>query len=219
MKKIVLAVVMVLLCASLGFAESADSQLWLWQIVEGDLNENVSASLDASQIWEKDMGELSYYHTDLGFKFKTPLEDWLSLGINYRQVYTLGSDGDWAQEKRPHLNFSTKFPTFHGLAFSNRLRVEYRDTVAYNNWRFRDYVKVVLPYKWTSWSIQPYIGDEIFYDCRSSTLNMNRFYVGIKTGEIIAKIKADVAYLWQANKSNGNWNDTHLLVIKTTISF
>ena len=219
MKKYLVLIVAALLLLSAGnvFADG-EWTLWVDEAISGKINDSVSANFTAAQKWTDDMSELSYWHTDLGFTFKTRFEKLLSIGLNYRQVYTLGSDGDWAQEKRPHFSLYTTLPAYQGFTLKNRFRMEYRDTVSYNDWRLREMVTIVLPYEFTQAKIKPYIANEIFYDFNASSLNMNRLYVGASIGKIYNNIKAKVEYFWEAKKKSNNWNDGHVLHLVFTIA-
>jgi hypothetical protein len=164
-----------------------------------------------------DGGNLYYRHSDLGLTY-TGLADWLDLGLNYRYVDEKDSNDQWRQENRPHLNIKVKGHVL-GLELSNRSRFEYRDRETKKDvWRYRNKIKVSLPFELTGLKLQPYIADEMFITLDDDNLDRNRLYFGLPL-ELSQSFKTDIYYLWQSSRSDREWKDISVVGIRLKINF
>ena len=111
-----------------------------------------------------------YHHWDLGFAYEG-LAEWLSVGLNFRQMFEQDSKGIWRQENRPHLNVILKGNLFD-CSVSNRSRLEYRDKeVSEDLWRYRNKTTLKFPFELTALKLQPYVADEVFIDAGECKLS------------------------------------------------
>lgn len=213
----VTAITVVLISEICFASDDGDFQYWSKAKFSFDINKDWEATFEEEFRLEDDSSRLYRHHSDVGFVYKS-LADWIDLGFNYRQVFEKDSEGEWRQENRPHLNLTLKGKLFD-LDISDRSRLEYRDRENKKDiWRYRNKVKIKLPFELTSLELQPYLADEMYINLDGGDLNRNRLYSGFSLN-LSKKIKAEVYYLWQSSKSGGHWKDLNVLGTQLKFSF
>ena len=198
-------------------ADDGDFQLWSTATAAFDINEQWRGTVEEELRFEDDAGTLGYHHTDIGLAY-SGLADWLTIGLNYRQVFSKNSNEIWTQENRPHLNLTLNGDIL-GLSVANRSRFEYRDRE--NNedmWRYRNKTTVKLPFQLTDAGLQPYVADEIFINFGESDISRNRLYSGV-TLKLSETLSGSIYYLWESTKSTHEWNDINVLGIQLKLRF
>jgi hypothetical protein len=108
------------------------------------------------------------------------LGDWISVDADYRLTYSKSDAANpFTREDRPRISSTVKWKTL-GADLSNRFMMEYRcfETTS-PGWRYRNKLQVTLPYKFTAFNIQPYFGDEPFYDLKVGDFNYNEAFAGV----------------------------------------
>lgn len=215
--KILFLILITIFSAKSCFAtDDGDFQYWNTESISTKLNDSWAVKLEEEFRLGDDGGNVYYQHSDLGFTY-SGLEDWLSVGFNYRQVFEKKS-GEWKQEERPYLNTTVKWRWFD-YSLSNRVRFEYREIEdSEDYWRYRNKFAIKLPLKLTKLEIQPYIADETFYDFNRDELNRNRLYLGCNL-KLLDGLKGEIFYLWQTSESNDEWADIYALGTKLKLSF
>ena len=209
-------VVILLLAGQICFASDSDLQYWTSGGVSLDLSEDWQFSFEEELRFSRD-ATLFYHHSDAAIVYKG-FADWIDVGLNYRQVFSKDSAGDWRQEHRPHLNATLKAKLFD-LDVSNRLRVEYRDTEGGKDaWKLRNKFTVKFPVQLTALNIQPYLADEIFIDPDETEINVNRLYAGLSC-KFSDSLKGSLYYLWQSKESGGDWDSVNVIGIQLKLNF
>ncbi len=191
--------------------DDASWEYWSTTAISGKINEQWKVQIAEEYKFGDDFKEYYYHHTDLGFVYAC--KKWLSLSVNYRQIFN--KDGKiWEEENRPHINGTVKWEAL-GLKFSDRSRLELRlrpdkdDTLRYRN-------KLTL--KADREGIQPYLANEIFIDFDRGDLYRDRIYLGLKN-KLWGFAQSDFAYFWQNTKSSGSWSDIHGLYTNLKFAF
>ena len=198
-------------------SDDGDFQFWSTAGASVDLSKNWAATFEEEFRFGDNAGHLYYHHSEVGFVYKG-LADWVSVGVNYRQIFEEDSSGEWRYENRPHLNamLSSKF---FGLDVSDRSRLEYRDReVQKDTWRYRNKVTVKLPVELTPLKLQPYFAEEVFLDLDGESFSRNRIYSGFSLN-FAKNIKGEIYYLLQSTKSDDNWQDINVLGIALKVAF
>ncbi|MFH1309770.1 MAG: DUF2490 domain-containing protein, partial [Candidatus Omnitrophota bacterium] len=182
-----------------GFAFSnGDVQFWNTESIETNVNDKLKIKVEEELRFGGDISELYYEHTDAGFNYN--VTKGLDFGLNYRQICEK-KDGEWKNECRPHANVIFK-GDWQGVKISDRNRFELRcPEDKADEWRYRNKLSVTLPWKWTSFDIQPYLADEVFVDFHGDRITRNRLYSGIKA-KLMEHLKSDIFYLCEFNKSS-----------------
>jgi len=197
-------------------ADDGDFQYWNTESVSWEVKDNLKMKLEEEFRFGNNADTLYYQHSDIGVTY-SGLASWLSLGINYRQIFE-ESGSSWLKENRPHFNVTAK-GDFFDWGLSNRARLEYRNRQDNEDYfRYRNKLTIKTPFKFTKFSIQPYVADEIFYDFNVETLNRNRLYLGF-TSKLFNQLKANIFYLWQSSEKSDKWNDANVLGTKLEFSF
>ncbi len=184
-------------------------QWWNTAVASFDIAKGWKCTFEEELRLGDDGGNLYYEHQDLGFVY-SGLGEWIDLGANFRYVSEKGSNDDWLQENRPHLNATFKWSMF-GLSVSDRNRFEYRDRKDEEDvWRYRNKVTVKFPFELTPFKLKPYVADEIFVTLNDDNIDRNRFYAGASF-ELTKGLDMDIYYMWQASRSAEEWIDINVL--------
>ena len=198
-------------------SDDGNFQFWSTAGASVDLSKNWAATFEEEFRFGDNAGHLYYHHSEVGFIYKG-LADWVSVGVNYRQIFEEDSSGEWCYENRPHLN-ATLSSKFFGLDVSDRSRLEYRDReIQKDMWRYRNKVRLKLPVELTPLKLQPYFAEEVFLNLDAEAFSRNRIYSGFSTN-ITKKIKGEIYYLLQSTKSGDNWKDINVLGIALKVAF
>jgi len=191
------------------FASGGNFEYWEVAEVGFDINKDWRGVFEERIKVRDTGGELYYHHSDLGFVYKS-FADWIDVGVNFRKIYTKDSGGEWRQEDRPHLNVTLKTKIF-GCQMSDLSRVEYRDREkAEDFWRYRNKLTVKLPVELTALKLQPYFAEEVFISMNGEGFNRNRLFGGF-TVKISKNVKGDIFYIWQADRTEGCWEDINII--------
>jgi hypothetical protein len=192
-------------------------QYWSTTALSVDIDKDWKLTADEEFRFGDDGGNFYYQHTDVGLVYKN-VTDWMDLGINYRQVNEKDSSDVWRQENRPHLNVTLK-GKIQDIDFSSRSRFEFRNLEKKKDvWRYRNKVTCKLPLELTAVKLKPYVADEVFVDFDQKGLNRNRLSAGFSV-KLAKQIKGVIYYLWQASRSNGEWQDIHVLGTQLKFTF
>ncbi len=204
---VVYLIALLVLCAApAAFAfQDGDWQFWTTDSVEKKLSDKWKATLEEELRWGDDISEFYYMHTDVGFSYK--MEKWISVGVNYRQVYEK-SGKKWYAEHRPHLHVTGTI-RWKDLKLKNRGRLEYRireDQEKDDSWRYRNKATLSYVLPGIKQNLSPYIADEIFFAFNDKRVSRNRVYMGI-AAEVIKNVYLDVYYVTQSTRQSEGWKD------------
>jgi hypothetical protein len=145
-------------------------------------------------------------HSDLGFAY-TGIGEWLDLGVNYRVIFRKVAGEEWTSETRPHINATARFRLL-GLAFSNRVRLEYNSLEKLSDFgTLRNKLSLnppvylaparerpFLPHH----KIRPFASYELFYFTDGGGVNRHRFQGGMSIS-FTDRVFLDLYYLRQEN--------------------
>jgi hypothetical protein len=145
------------------------------------------------------------------------LGDWISVDADYRLTYSKSDvSNPFTREDRPRISSTVKWQALSS-DMSNRFMLEYRCfETSSPSWRYRNKLQVNLPYKLTVYNIQPYFGDEAYYDMRIGDFNYNEAYAGVSY-KLIDGISGAVFGMISFSKS-GN-AITHAKIIGTSFKY
>lgn len=213
MKQIIILIVWLWFCLlGGGIAYASDIQFWNTEIIEGEAYGPVKIGFENEMRFNKD--GFYYNHVDAGLNIKT--FTWLSLGINFREVFER-KDEEWKTEERPHFNAEVKY-AFKDFIFKlrNRIELRFRDD---KKMTVRDRIKatIELPVLIKKIALAPYVSDEIFYDFDANEMNRNRFYIGLKM-KFTKNIQTETYYLLQSSKKEA-WENAHMVGLKLKFMF
>ncbi|UCG49626.1 MAG: DUF2490 domain-containing protein, partial [Phycisphaerales bacterium] len=178
--------------------EDESFEYWAQFGVAAELNEDWDFKLGTELKYGDDAGELYCQNVDFGLVYKG-IADWVDFGLMYKREYQKDGAGDWRGENRPHLNLTFKGKLL-GLDVSDRSRFEFRNREAREDyWRYRNMIKVKLPWEFTSLKLRPYFAQEFFIDLNAGQYNKNRFYSGLYY-KLNEHLGGAVFYLWESPK-------------------
>jgi len=160
--------------------------------------------------FEDEARRLDHQQRDYGLIY-SGLADWIKLFGAVKVTHAKTDDRrDWTVEIRPHLNIGIR-SKLCGLDMINRSRIEYRDIEDENTtWRFRHKVLFVSPATFTSWRLQPFIGDELFYSFNSRRFSGQRLCTGLYV-PLAETIRLELFYFWHLYEDEGHWHDANIL--------
>ena len=201
-----------------------------WQFwADGNITAGLSRNLKAKvgiQSRLDDSGSLIQEHSDLGIAY-TGLADWLDLGLNYRVVFRELDEEVWKYESRPHLNATARFRLF-GLAFSNRLRLEYnspedfsdfgtvRNKLSLNPPVYLDPVRERL--RMRHYKVKPFASYEFFYNTSTETVSRHRFRGGV-SWTLTERVLCDFYYLRQEDRASLTQGDINVAGLNLKLLF
>lgn len=195
----ILALFMALGITTSAFAKKHDLQYWHTDTIGYKIAKDWKVTFGEEGYLNDTASHAYYQEGDLGLVY-SGVGKWLDLSLNFKHSLTENRN-KWLREERPHLNATLK-TNIKGYSISSRSRIEYRMRQdVENTWRFRDFVTVKLPCKFTKYEIQPFIADEILVDLIKKQLSENRGYVGF-TYKINKNLSADVYYMKQRLKTS-----------------
>jgi hypothetical protein len=198
-------------------SDDDDFQYWSTAEFSFDLDKDWGFVFQEELRLGESAGTLYHHYSDAGFVYKG-LAKWVDFGFNYRLVHEKDSAGKWRQENRPHLNVTLKGKLL-GLDVSDRSRFEYRNREYKDDvWRYRNKFTVKLPFELTSLKLKPYVADEVFVTLNDDNIDRNRLYGGV-VFSLTKNLKADVYYMWQATRGDGDWADIGVLGTALKFSF
>jgi Protein of unknown function (DUF2490) len=151
------------------------------------------------------------------------LAPWIDLGpgIGY---WDAKSNGNWQDTTYPY-GFITLKKTFLGLAFNdrNRFDAEIPEHYVGEGLVYRNALTIATAKKWTSFELQPFVSDEIFYNTRESYLSENQAFVGFNfkvTNNIGASLSlmTDSEHIDVANRGY-HWKKAPIIILSTSINF
>ena len=197
---------------------SGDFQIWSWNFVSYQINPEwmllsmveFRAGDDASKIYRTSLSVEPVY---------TPVQ-WIGLAPGYRQSWSRVpvNSKHWKPEYTPFGDlFFFLFPGKWELV--NRNRIEYRirknDPI---HWVYRNRLRIILPWAFTSLQINPFIENEIFIRQRRG-LNEDRLTAGLLSN-IYKNLSGEISYMARFQKQlSGTWIHQNVLNIVLFLAF
>jgi len=200
-------------------------QFWLGGATAVDLAEQWKATFGV-QTRHNDQGDLVRHHSDLGVVYKG-FADWLDVGVNYRAIFTKLSDEEWKNANRGYLNVTAR-SRLMGIAFSDRVRLEYSDFEGFGDFgTFRNRIMFNPPFElepdrerliFRRYTLKPYGGYEIFYDTLDNTITRHRFQAGLSI-VFTDRLVGDISYLRENSTSSIDRNDFNIVSASLKLLF
>jgi hypothetical protein len=208
--RILIAVgVNILLCSiCLGF-EDEGFQWWNYVEASTEIAKDWTARVRQEFRLGDDGGNLYHEHSDLIFTY-SGLANWLDVAGGFRLTYEKDNENVWRRDNRPLLDVTLKGSLFD-CSVSSRNRMEYIDFEDKKDvWRYSNKFVVKLPFEVTPLKLKPYTADEVFITLDDDNVDRNRVYFGVIM-PLRKGIDADIYYIWQTSRSEGEWNDVYVL--------
>ena len=200
-------------------------QFWLGGATAVDLAEQWKATLGAQARYD-DRGSLVRHHSDFGVVYKG-FADWLDVGVNYRAIFSKLTDDEWKNANRGYLNVTAR-SRLMGVAFSDRVRLEYRDFEGFGDFgTFRNRIMLNPPFElepdrerliFRRYTLKPYGGYEIFYDTLDDTVTRHRFQAGLSI-VFTDRIVGDISYIRENSSSSINRDDLNIVSASVKLLF
>lgn len=194
-----------------------DWRLMLYQHVSKDINKNNALTLYIEEGRKDSIKTWEYIMPDIGWKHKTSLKYMPAVSLSYRHVYIRSHDDEWDRdEERYNFNMFFKLPDVKNLKLRNRLRFEYRDKKAFNNWRIRNVFAITFPLSWTKYKITPHLVDEIRYSFEQDQVSMNEVWLKL-TARFTKNTVTCFGYRWGWLNTEPDWSQYHMLTLGISI--
>lgn len=158
--------------------------------------------------------EKAHYYTAFDFGSEWNTAKWLTICAYYRHINQY-RDSIWTVEYRPIISGIFKMK-LNSISFSNENKMEFRfrNNVSY---RYINKTQIKSP-PLTASKITLYGGDEFAVSVMPSEISRNRVFCGFDLN-IINGLKGGLCYIWEHNKSGGNWNPLHVIQSNIKYSF
>jgi len=200
-------------------------QFWLGATAAVDLAKQWKATVGAQTRYD-DRGSLTRHHSDLGVVYKG-FADWLDVGLNYRAIFRRGLGDEWRNADRGYLNLTARH-RFMGIAFSDRVRLEYSDFEGFGDFgTFRNKLTLNPPFELEPdrerlilrrYTLKPYGSYEVFYDTLDDTVTRHRFQAGLSI-VFTDKIVGDVSFIYEDSTSSIDRNDLNVVAANLKLLF
>jgi hypothetical protein len=193
-----------------------DWQYWNALNIKKTVNEKIDLFISLTGRFNNDMHHFFYGGVQIGPVFK--INKNLEISPSYFWLQS-ESKGHFYVENRPMLDVNLKWK-MRIFKFTHRSRLEYRSLMTLSRWRYRDLIKVGVPFTLCKHSIMPYVSGEIFYEERKDKFNQSRFSVGCSIN-LIKGIDFDLYYLKRSDRVNNReeWPGTNVFGTALTLSF
>ena len=184
---------------------------------------NTSFSFKLSDMWKMKIAQEFHFRDGEHFEhenivvFSYKAADWLNLGVGFKQLHKKDSSHEWRRENRPFAEATIKDTVF-GLKWSDRNRLEFREFEnAKDVFRYRNRLKVHVPYNLFDLPLQPYVADEIFIQ-EESGLYRNRIYTGL-VWDVNDTLDVDFFMFHEKNETSHGRDDRYMFGFETKFSF
>lgn len=172
---------------------------------------------------DTDQGRNFYEHTDLQLKYNV---NWnIEAFLSYRLVFedkAGTSSYNTANVFIPGVTLwapTNYIPERHGwLSLRSRAELTLEDSNTKANYQLSEFLRYYTPFMFTRYNINPYVGDEMFFDLRNDfTFGRNRVCAGVDF-ELTKRIGGTLSYYWQNDKKAGDWHDRNLIVLQVRVA-
>lgn len=209
LKKLLLATVMVLSLTSTVKANTND--------IFGVLDSHKFVFTFEEEFRLKDTSSDSpvfYEHSDIQAKYL--INKYVDVFTDYRLVFQNKGKG-WNDQSMFLEGFNLKLPestNWGRVNLRTRLEIGLNSSPTPTTYTLNVFPKYNSPWRWTKFQINPFVADELFFDCeRSLEFNKNRGYVGVDW-KINNRIKASTYYYHENSYVGGKPADVAVQQIK-----
>jgi hypothetical protein len=197
---------------------SNDWQVWNFDVVTGNITEDVKAKVELAFYWGDDGKKLYYNHEQI--EIGTKLSEHIDIWGGFREAYSLVTATDDWTNTHQFLVTSNLSWEYKDWKFIDRNRVHYRiyeDNSKSDDWLYRNRLTIKSPYMWTKYNIQPFVADEIFIQ-EGRGLMRNRAQVGVGM-VLLDKVKGSLYYQRQSTKSGDTWKQINTIGVNVLVTF
>lgn len=195
-------------------SDRRDRQFWTVDAVECPITGAWKINIETEFHFDDHLNLLKR-QADIGVSLKA--KKWLSISVNYKRAEEK-ANADWEIENRPYIN-ATIFWKMGRLSLSERARLEYRiQEQADPMWRYRNKIRVGLPFQDTSINLEPYLSDEIFVIFNKIAIEEHRILAGV-AARLHNHIKVELYYMLKSENENYKWSDTTVMGVNILLAF
>lgn len=220
-----LLLVLGLVCIPSLLVAGDENQAWLEGVVTAKLNHSLKARLSIQSRLD-DRGSLIYEQNDIGLAYTGP-KHWLDLGLGYQVSFKQQEDDLWQYRTTPHLDGTARFRLL-GLAFSNRVRLEYNSLDALSDFgTFRNKISLNPPVYLDPvrerqllghHKVRPFASYELFYSTSGDGVDRHRFTGGV-SGAFAERVILDLYYLRQESQVGTDWVGLNVVGLNLKLLF
>lgn len=201
--------------AGLGAARANPVEFWMIGGARHRVGGSWSVGADTEHHIPTDGRPVPYQHYDAGIS-RAVGRRW-TFSAQFRYVILDGA-GRSQREYRPHLNATVNFTTGR-LRWVHRNRLEYRFLEdADDTMRYRPRLQAGFPWVHGSWTIEPFIADELFADIERRHLDQNRIMAGVGVGRA-GVFRADLFGGVRSLNGQQGWSELTLLGVNVSVAF
>jgi len=197
---------------------ASDWELWNKYTITKNLTEKVDFKVEPELRFKSEFGHFYFEQTYVGPVFK--ITKWLKISFLYdykeseQKKKKKETKDIWKHEDMGIFDVELKLPFLLSSNFNYRSRTEYNFTK--NGWVQRNNFKVSKECKKIK-GLSFFVGDEIFYNFVSDTLDENRTFVGFSK-KINDNLSWGLSYILRYRKST-YWYSANILQLEMGISF
>lgn len=184
-----------------------DWQYWNMVQLQGKLHEKWAVRAHGEQWLTNDFSRISLNNVEAGFLWK-PFS-FFEAGPFYRYQYTDAPKGPNVGENRYTIEASLRFRA-NAWEFSDRNRVEFRETTQRNFWVYRNQMRLAYHCKIKNTPLLPYISEELFQRGDGTGINENRAAAGIQM-RFHKHFGLTLFYLIRHTKGKPDWKSDQVM--------
>ena len=196
-------------------AADEQDQVWLTGSVKGGLTDRLTLKV-AEQIRYKDE-DYFYRHTDLGVGYKLN-RNWSVCGT-FRYVEKKNKADEWLGCDGYLLDVINTMKG-RGVQLKSRMRLSYFDPNydADCSTDFRPRFDLMPAKGLTSWTLKPYLADEVMIDLKEANLYRNRVIAGLKASPV-QLLTLDLFVMQECTQKNEQWTEHWNSGLSLTLNF
>lgn len=212
------AIIAFVLLSNVCFGSASQGfQYWNSDDITFDINKDWQFTVSQEERLCNGGGNLYYEHTDFGFMRKN-VTPWLDLGFNYRLIYEKNNADHMKPENYPYVDTILK-TKFFGCDLSDRSRIAFRDRTNQDDlWQYRNKITLKFPVELTSWKLQPFISEELFFDLEQQGLYKSWFIPGFNF-PVSKNLTCEISWLWQVRQAQPHWEDVTGIITRLKFHF
>ncbi len=182
-----------------------DVQFWPDLTLRLNLNKKTSIDLFGTARLGQHLSHFVAEQVGVASSFKP--SQYLTLAAHYRFAWAQPLPGKSSHEKRLFFDVTPRIPLTHGVTFSARNRLEFREINGVRSTRYRNRYQVEKSFQLHDKSFTPYVAGENYYDSRYHEWGRKQLWTGIRV-PLKAHLTCDFMYLhnWDKNAKPGYWN-------------
>jgi hypothetical protein len=198
--------------------QNGDFQVWARSFTETELSDHWAVQVWGEMRWGDNASKLFYNYLQGQIVYRPAW--WMFIAPGYRQGlrrFPLSSN-HWEFEYAPIVDVAFILLQKAGWEVRDRNRVEYIlfDSDP-NHWLYRNRLRVITPWTFTGWNLNPYIENEVFWR-QARGVNQDRVSTGFMM-QFSEHVGGETSYILRLQKQETGWVHQNVLNLMLVMFF